>query len=276
MPEALSRDKILLGPGERAEVIVDFAASQGEDLVLRSGPREDGENNLGSKSFNGPIMQFRVADEIATDDNRRTPGLDLPPLPAWTQTVTAASPIDEVWSVQAVSTAARGRSTARPSTRIASRPSPSWARSSSGGSRTTRRSPTCSTPITPTGTRSSAAAVGPAYASPARGGLPEGNVLPRPVRVDPDRRQGLGLHRQVRHALPHARPRGPRPHEPVRGRRALGAARARTARARARTPCSPRALRPPGCKRSGRGRCPAPCTRGRSARRAFARHPPQP
>ena len=44
MPEALSRDKILLGPGERAELIVDFAAAQGEALVLRSGPREDGEN----------------------------------------------------------------------------------------------------------------------------------------------------------------------------------------------------------------------------------------
>ena len=99
MPEALPRDKILLGPGERAEVIVDFAAAQGENLVLRSGPREDGENALGSKPYNGAIMQFRVADETLVDETAEPQDLDLPPLPAWTQTVNAGSPIDFDWNV---------------------------------------------------------------------------------------------------------------------------------------------------------------------------------
>ncbi|MDX6587559.1 MAG: hypothetical protein QOI31_2032 [Solirubrobacterales bacterium] len=99
MPEALPCDKVLLGPGERAELIVDFAAAQGQDVVLRSGPRDDGENALGSKPYNGPIMQFRVADEMLSDETAEPQDLDLPPLPAWTQTVSAASPIDEIWAV---------------------------------------------------------------------------------------------------------------------------------------------------------------------------------
>ena len=80
-------------------MIVDFAAAQGEDLVLRSGPREDGENALGSKPYNGAIMQFRVADETLPDDTAEPQDLDLPPLPAWTQTVSAASPVDFEWNV---------------------------------------------------------------------------------------------------------------------------------------------------------------------------------
>jgi len=99
MPEALPRDKILLGPGERAEVIVDFAAARGEELILRSGPRDDGEIALGSKPFNGPIMQFRVADEAVPDLTAEPDELDLPSLPAWTGTVSAESPVDFDWNV---------------------------------------------------------------------------------------------------------------------------------------------------------------------------------
>jgi spore coat protein A len=99
MPEAVPRDKLLLGPGERAEVIIDFAAAQGEDLILRSGPRDDGEVALGSKPYNGAIMQFRVADQALFDDTADPQDLDLPPLPAWTQTVSEASPVDFVWNV---------------------------------------------------------------------------------------------------------------------------------------------------------------------------------
>ena len=99
MPEALSRSTVLIGPGERVELIVDFAAARGEDVVLRSGPRSDGETALGSKPFNGPLMQFRVSDEMLEDDTAEPQDLDLPPLPAWTQTVDADSPVDETWSV---------------------------------------------------------------------------------------------------------------------------------------------------------------------------------
>ncbi len=67
MPEALPRDKILLGPGERAEVIVDFAAAQGEELSFAAARATTARSPLGSKPFNGPIMQFRVADEALPD-----------------------------------------------------------------------------------------------------------------------------------------------------------------------------------------------------------------
>ncbi len=99
MPQALSRDKVLIGPGERVELIIDFAAAQGETLVLRSGPRQGGENALGSKPYNGPVMQFRVQDEALPDETAEAQDLDLPPLPAWTQTVSAASPVDFRWNV---------------------------------------------------------------------------------------------------------------------------------------------------------------------------------
>jgi spore coat protein A, manganese oxidase len=99
MPEALPRDKVLIGPGERVELIVDFAPAHGEKLVLRSGPREGGESALGSKPYNGPIMQFRVADEPVIDDTAEPQDLELPPLPAWTQTVSSASDVDFEWTV---------------------------------------------------------------------------------------------------------------------------------------------------------------------------------
>jgi len=99
IPEALERDKILIGPGERVELLVDFAAVRGEDVVLRSVPREDGNNALGSKPYRGPLMQFRVDPDVLADETAEAADLDLPGLPAWTQTVSAASPVDHTWSV---------------------------------------------------------------------------------------------------------------------------------------------------------------------------------
>ena len=87
MPDALLRDRVLIGPGERVELIVDFAEARGQSVVLRSGPRLDGEESAGSKPFNGPIMQFRVSDEDLGDDTAEPESLDLPELPAWTQGV---------------------------------------------------------------------------------------------------------------------------------------------------------------------------------------------
>lgn len=99
MPQALERDRILIGPGERVELIVDFAAARGQDVILKSVRREDGEGALGSVPFRGPLMQFRVSDEELTDDTAEAQNLDLPALPAWTQTVSPSSPIDETWTV---------------------------------------------------------------------------------------------------------------------------------------------------------------------------------
>ena len=84
MPQALERDSILIGPGERVELIVDFAAARGKNVVLRSVAR-DGKKALGSKPYTGPIMQFRVASEVVEDATAEAQNLALPELPAWTQ-----------------------------------------------------------------------------------------------------------------------------------------------------------------------------------------------
>ncbi len=60
MPKPVRRDHILLGPAERAEVIVDFAGAAGESVELRSGPRHDGHNGTGARPYVGALMQFRV------------------------------------------------------------------------------------------------------------------------------------------------------------------------------------------------------------------------
>lgn len=100
MPAAIERlDRILIGPGERVELIVDFAAASGQDVVLRSGPRADGEKLLGSKPYDGPLMQFRVDDTEVEDPAAHPEELDLPALPAWTQEVSSESPVDHVWGV---------------------------------------------------------------------------------------------------------------------------------------------------------------------------------
>jgi spore coat protein A, manganese oxidase len=85
MPEAHARDRVLIGPGERVELLVDFAEARGGNVVLRSGPRDDGETSLGSKPYSGPIMQFRVSEEILSDDTAEPEDLDLPALPDWTK-----------------------------------------------------------------------------------------------------------------------------------------------------------------------------------------------
>jgi spore coat protein A len=84
MPKAIRRDRILLGPGERAEVIADFSGARGKRVRLVSGRRSDGEHLLGSKPYVGPVMQFRVGSE-ELDDATFDPGhlTELRPLPVW-------------------------------------------------------------------------------------------------------------------------------------------------------------------------------------------------
>jgi spore coat protein A, manganese oxidase len=99
-PVPRNGDRVLIGPGERVELIVDFAGALGQDVLLKSGPRADGEDGLGSKPYSGTLMQFRVGDQPVADTTA-DPALmsTLRPLPAWTQGVTPDSPIDFEWSV---------------------------------------------------------------------------------------------------------------------------------------------------------------------------------
>jgi spore coat protein A, manganese oxidase len=83
MPRPVTRGSILLGPGERAEAIVDFAGAAGERVELRSGLRHDGRNGAGSKPYVGALMQFRVGAG-RSPDRTRVPRR-LRPLPGWTR-----------------------------------------------------------------------------------------------------------------------------------------------------------------------------------------------
>jgi FtsP/CotA-like multicopper oxidase with cupredoxin domain len=93
MPRPVPRRQILIGPGERVEVVVDFAGSAGEKVELRSG--RGGPEPAGARSYVGALMQFRVARGRA-HDRTRVPHR-LRPLPAW---AAKASPKpDRTWTV---------------------------------------------------------------------------------------------------------------------------------------------------------------------------------
>jgi spore coat protein A len=94
MPKPVKRHAILLGPGERAEVIADFAGVAGKKVELRSVARHDEVKALGSRPFEGPLMQFRVGDRLP--DRTRVPQ-KLRPLPKWARN---ASPTpDRHWDI---------------------------------------------------------------------------------------------------------------------------------------------------------------------------------
>ena len=95
MPKPVRRQQVLLGPGERAEVIVDFGPAAGESVELRSGPRHDGRRGAGTRPYVGALMQFRV-DSKRLPDKTRVPRA-LRPLPAWAKR--ASSTPDRTWTI---------------------------------------------------------------------------------------------------------------------------------------------------------------------------------
>jgi FtsP/CotA-like multicopper oxidase with cupredoxin domain len=83
MPAPIERDRVLVGPGERVELIVDFAPARGRRVVLRSVRRGGGHDQLGSRAFRGALMEFRVS-ERRREDATRVPD-ELRPLPEWVE-----------------------------------------------------------------------------------------------------------------------------------------------------------------------------------------------
>jgi spore coat protein A len=94
MPSPVHRRQILIGPAERVEVIVDFSHAAGRSLKLNSVRRHGGENGLGSRAFEGSLMEFRVGQPVA--DDASVPS-ELRPLPSWAETA-SASP-DRKWTI---------------------------------------------------------------------------------------------------------------------------------------------------------------------------------
>ncbi|HEY2333707.1 MAG TPA: multicopper oxidase family protein [Solirubrobacterales bacterium] len=85
MPKPVRRSEVMLGPAERAELVVDFAASAGESVELRSGPRHGARNPAGARAYSGALMQFRVDSRRLPDRTRVPRKLRL--LPAWAEHV---------------------------------------------------------------------------------------------------------------------------------------------------------------------------------------------
>jgi FtsP/CotA-like multicopper oxidase with cupredoxin domain len=95
MPQPVRRNQVLLGPGERADLIVDFAGAGGDSVELRSGPRHDGLGGAGSRPYVGALMQFRVGSGRVAD-RTRVPRR-LRPLPGWTKHVSRTP--DRTWTI---------------------------------------------------------------------------------------------------------------------------------------------------------------------------------
>jgi FtsP/CotA-like multicopper oxidase with cupredoxin domain len=88
LPKPVTRTDILLGPAERADVVVDFGRDLNRKVVLESIARTDSRpGGIGSPVT--PVMQFRVSKRVA--DSSRVPAslvplpkLDIPSAPTMT------------------------------------------------------------------------------------------------------------------------------------------------------------------------------------------------
>ncbi|HEY7949737.1 MAG TPA: multicopper oxidase family protein [Solirubrobacterales bacterium] len=83
MPHPVRRREAMIGPGERVELVVDFAVARGERVELRSGPRHGGRQSKGAVPYAGALMQFRV-DSRRLPDRTKVPH-KLRPLPGWAE-----------------------------------------------------------------------------------------------------------------------------------------------------------------------------------------------
>ncbi len=69
LPAPVTRQDVLLGPAQRADVVVDFRGKAGQDVLLSTIPRSD---STGTGSRNAALMQFRVRG--TTSQKARVPG----------------------------------------------------------------------------------------------------------------------------------------------------------------------------------------------------------
>jgi len=81
LPRPVDRKDVLLGPAQRADVVVDFRGMRGQDVILSTVPRTDTRNGTGSRS--AAIMQFRVRGTARQQSRvperlRPVPALDVP------------------------------------------------------------------------------------------------------------------------------------------------------------------------------------------------------
>ena len=95
MPRPVRRSRVLVGPGERVELVVDFSAARGRHVHLLSGRRPGGPKSIGSVPYAGPLMRFGVGTRREPD--RTAIPQRLRPLPAWVARAPRAP--SHVWTV---------------------------------------------------------------------------------------------------------------------------------------------------------------------------------
>jgi spore coat protein A len=88
LPASVSRTDVLLGPAERADVVVDFGKDLGKSLVLQSVARVD-QRPAGIGTPVTPVMQFRVTKRVSDTSHVptalvRLPSLAIPATPTQT------------------------------------------------------------------------------------------------------------------------------------------------------------------------------------------------
>jgi spore coat protein A len=107
MPAPVKRRRVLIGPGERVELIVDFSRFAGERVVLRSVRRRGKKGRKrGSRAYEGPLMQFRVGKRKPDDTSVPATLRQLPdwvdeasPAPQRTWTLTVGSGLRPRWLI---------------------------------------------------------------------------------------------------------------------------------------------------------------------------------
>ena len=73
LPAPVTRQDVLLGPAQRADVVVDFRGKAGQDILLNTIPRSDATGPAaGTGSRNAALMQFRVRG--TSSQKARVPG----------------------------------------------------------------------------------------------------------------------------------------------------------------------------------------------------------
>src|SRR6478735_2523369 len=104
LPRSVVRQDLLLGPAQRADVVVDFRGQRGENVLLSTIPRSDDVVGTGSRS--AAIMQFRVRGHAhqraqVPDHLRPAPKFDVPTKVAmtWTFDLTDHGDHGSFWSI---------------------------------------------------------------------------------------------------------------------------------------------------------------------------------
>ena len=109
LPSGVVLDRVLLGPAERADLVVDFTGLAGQDLVLSSALQQSDSLVQAAPARSADLVQFRVR---GADVPSAAPAASLGVLPPWAGTAAASPRPDRVLAF------GRGVDPARPTQQV--------------------------------------------------------------------------------------------------------------------------------------------------------------